>query len=120
MECRRSRSARSVAGASESERHGAKELFHTTWAAKDMDGRVRRVFSNHGSEVRHAVPSIGEDPEPEVRALTAAADGAPDTTDEPKIQQNNGISGTQSHLNDIVWAKVAVENPTALQSQLFL
>lgn len=85
-----------------------------------MDGRVRRVLGNLGSEVWDAGPSIGEEPEPEVRALARAAQGAPGTTDEPKVQQNNGIGGTQPHLDDIVWAKITVENPAVFLSQLFL
>lgn len=73
MDRRRSRPARPVASTSELERHRAEELFHSTWVARDMDDRVRRVLGNHGSEVRDAVPSIAEDPEPEVRAYRSSA-----------------------------------------------
>jgi hypothetical protein len=85
-----------------------------------MDVRVRRVLGNLGSEVWNAVPSIGEDPEPEVRALARAAQCAPGTTDKAKVQKNNGIGGTQPHLDDIVWAKFTVKNPAGFLSKLFL
>ena len=85
-----------------------------------MNGCVGRVLGNDRSEMWDAVPSIAEDPEPEVRALTRAAHGAPCTTEEPKVEQNNSVRGTHSHLDHIMWAEIAVENPSALLNQLFL
>src|SRR5262245_57909150 len=51
-------------------RHVPEEPLHGAGTAKDVDGGRRRVPWNHGFETRNAVPAVGEDPEPEVGALT--------------------------------------------------
>ena len=98
----------------------AQESRHIRRTAKDVDGRVGRVSSDHGSELRDAVPAIGEDPKPEVGALTRSAQSAPSTAGEPKVDQHNGICGAQSHLDDIIRAKIAVEDPAVFPGLLFL